>query len=86
MSASELHERLLKVCRAFGRDDDEITSALTQTLVRVIVEDAPIGLLAQAKIEVVAQVMRDAVHLDASPLQVTRSIDREPPRPPRRRA
>jgi hypothetical protein len=68
MSKHELHERLLEVCRTFGRDGDEITSALVQTLVRVIVEDAPIGLLAQAKIEAVAQVMRDAVSpWDASP-------------------
>jgi hypothetical protein len=65
MTTSELHERLMDVCKTFGKDDDEIISALAQTLVRVIVEHAPIRLLAQAKIEAVAQVMRDAVQLAA---------------------
>jgi hypothetical protein len=61
MLNARFDEQLLVFCQASGKDDDEIISALATTLVRVVLESAPIKLMAQAKIESVIAVMRVAV-------------------------
>jgi hypothetical protein len=60
-SDARLDEQLFVFCQASGKSDDEIISALATTLIRVVLESAPIKLMAHAKIESVIAVMRETV-------------------------
>jgi hypothetical protein len=56
-----LAEQLFVFCQASEKSDDEIISALAITLIRVVLESAPIKLMAHAKIETVTAAMRETV-------------------------